>query len=87
MYKKAEASFWTAEEIDLSKDLADWETLVLLPLRRIANVCRAKMSISLFPAFWLSLLHLMVSSMRTWLKDSVKKSKYLKLAAFMGFRL
>ncbi|KAL9101376.1 MAG: hypothetical protein Q9163_003357 [Psora crenata] len=24
MYKKAEASFWTAEEIDLSKDLADW---------------------------------------------------------------
>jgi ribonucleoside-diphosphate reductase beta chain len=26
-YKKAEASFWTAEEIDLSADLADWETL------------------------------------------------------------
>ncbi|GMM30438.1 ribonucleotide-diphosphate reductase subunit [Martiniozyma asiatica (nom. inval.)] len=24
MYKKAEASFWTAEEIDLSKDLSDW---------------------------------------------------------------
>ena len=24
MYKKAEASFWTAEEIDLSKDLKDW---------------------------------------------------------------
>lgn len=24
MYKKAEASFWTAEEIDLSKDLLDW---------------------------------------------------------------
>lgn len=24
-YKKAEASFWTAEEVDLSKDLADWE--------------------------------------------------------------
>ncbi|GEQ69833.1 hypothetical protein JCM33374_g3508 [Metschnikowia sp. JCM 33374] len=24
MYKKAEASFWTAEEIDLSKDIADW---------------------------------------------------------------
>lgn len=23
-YKKAEASFWTAEEIDLSKDLGDW---------------------------------------------------------------
>lgn len=25
MYKQAEASFWTAEEIDLSSDLADWE--------------------------------------------------------------
>jgi ribonucleoside-diphosphate reductase beta chain len=25
MYKKAEASFWTAEEIDLSPDLLDWE--------------------------------------------------------------
>ena len=26
-YKKAEASFWTAEEIDLSQDLIDWEKL------------------------------------------------------------
>lgn len=25
MYKKAEASFWTAEEIDLSSDLQDWD--------------------------------------------------------------
>ncbi len=25
MYKKAEASFWTAEEIDLSQDMTDWE--------------------------------------------------------------
>lgn len=25
MYKKAEASFWTAEEIDLGADLADWD--------------------------------------------------------------
>jgi len=25
-YKKAEASFWTAEEIDLSQDLKDWES-------------------------------------------------------------
>ena len=24
MYKKAEASFWTAEEIDLSPDMVDW---------------------------------------------------------------
>ena len=27
MYKKAEASFWTAEEVDLSKDLGHWEEL------------------------------------------------------------
>lgn len=27
MYKKAEASFWTAEEIDLSQDRKDWEEL------------------------------------------------------------
>jgi ribonucleoside-diphosphate reductase beta chain len=26
MYKKAEASFWTAEEIDLSSDQTDWES-------------------------------------------------------------
>lgn len=26
MYKQAEASFWTAEEIDLSPDLSDWES-------------------------------------------------------------
>ncbi|ORX95228.1 ribonucleoside-diphosphate reductase small chain [Basidiobolus meristosporus CBS 931.73] len=27
MYKKAEASIWTAEEVDLSKDMNDWEKL------------------------------------------------------------
>lgn len=27
MYKQAEASFWTAEEIDLSQDINDWEKL------------------------------------------------------------
>lgn len=27
MYKKAEASFWTAEEVDLSEDAADWSRL------------------------------------------------------------
>jgi ribonucleoside-diphosphate reductase subunit M2 len=26
-YKKAEASFWTVEEVDLSKDRLDWEKL------------------------------------------------------------
>ncbi|KAH8332293.1 hypothetical protein KR067_005044 [Drosophila pandora] len=27
MYKNAEASFWTVEEVDLSKDLTDWHRL------------------------------------------------------------
>lgn len=27
MYKKAEASFWTAEEVDLSQDVRQWEAL------------------------------------------------------------
>ncbi|KAF3773045.1 Ribonucleoside-diphosphate reductase small chain A [Nymphaea thermarum] len=27
MYKKAEASFWTAEEVDLAQDVYQWETL------------------------------------------------------------
>ncbi len=27
MYKKAEASFWTTEEVDLTHDLKDWESL------------------------------------------------------------
>ena len=27
MYKKSMASFWTAEEIDLSQDLDDWNKL------------------------------------------------------------
>ena len=27
MYKKAEASFWTAEEIDLAEDLKHWDNL------------------------------------------------------------
>lgn len=27
MYKKAEASFWTAEEVDLSNDVQQWDTL------------------------------------------------------------
>src|SRR5690606_33367100 len=28
MYKKAEASFWTAEEIDLHEDLHHWENIL-----------------------------------------------------------
>ena len=27
MYKKATASFWTVEEVDLAKDMGDWNSL------------------------------------------------------------
>ena len=27
MYKKSEANFWTTEELDLSKDMTDWNKL------------------------------------------------------------
>ena len=27
MYKKAEASFWTVEEVDLGRDMKDWNSL------------------------------------------------------------
>jgi len=30
MYKKAQASFWTAEEIDLSSDIRDWENVLTI---------------------------------------------------------
>ena len=28
MYKKHEASFWTAEEIDLAQDMRDWDVFL-----------------------------------------------------------
>ncbi|KAL8592923.1 hypothetical protein ACOMHN_050750 [Nucella lapillus] len=38
MYKKAEASFWTAEEVDLSKDLGHWDKLKLEEKHFISHV-------------------------------------------------
>lgn len=37
MYKKALASFWTAEEIDLGNDVADWETKLTPPERHFIS--------------------------------------------------
>jgi len=37
MYKKAEASFWTAEEMDLSKDLHDWDNRMTGPERHFVS--------------------------------------------------
>ncbi len=38
MYKQAEASFWTAEEIDLTSDLQDWENLSLNKRHFVSHV-------------------------------------------------
>ena len=38
MYKKAEASFWTAEEIDLSADAVDWEQVSTTEQHFISHV-------------------------------------------------
>jgi ribonucleotide reductase beta subunit family protein with ferritin-like domain len=38
MYKKVEASFWTAEEIDLSADLKDWDNISQNEHHFISNV-------------------------------------------------
>ncbi|KZV60653.1 ribonucleotide reductase [Peniophora sp. CONT] len=37
MYKQAQASFWTSEEIDLSKDLLDWHTKLTHGERRFIS--------------------------------------------------
>jgi ribonucleoside-diphosphate reductase subunit M2 len=34
MYKQAEASFWTAEEVDLARDVNDWENLLNVDERK-----------------------------------------------------
>ena len=38
MYKQAEASFWTAEEIDLTSDLQDWDNLSRNELHFVSHV-------------------------------------------------
>ncbi len=38
MYKKAKAFFWTAEEIDLTADIADWDRLSANERRFISHV-------------------------------------------------
>lgn len=38
MYKKAEASFWTVEEVDLSKDIFDWNRLTTSEKHFISHV-------------------------------------------------
>ena len=39
MYKQAEASFWTAEEIDLITDLHDWEITASMMMKAFHQTC------------------------------------------------
>jgi len=41
MYKKAEASFWTAEEVDLSKDTNDWDNKMIADERHFIEMVLA----------------------------------------------
>ena len=41
MYKKAVASFWTVEEVDLSQDMRDWDKLSGASLPSV-QMCKAK---------------------------------------------
>ena len=53
MYKMEQASFWTAEEIDLAEDLKDWKTST-----RTSNTSSS--------TFLLSLPQVMVLLTKTW---------------------
>lgn len=50
MYKKAEASFWTAEELDLAHDHTDWDKMTDNERRFVSHVLAffAASGISLF---------------------------------------
>ena len=80
MYKKHQASFWTAEEIDLGDDMKDWEKLSDDERFFIKNVLaffvRALKRVAAFSLVSLTLapptpchyrrLHPTASSTRTW---------------------
>ncbi len=38
MYKKAVASFWSVEEVDLSQDARDWERLTGTPVLHVLMI-------------------------------------------------
>jgi ribonucleotide reductase beta subunit family protein with ferritin-like domain len=44
IYKKAEASFWTAKEINLSRDIVDWEKLSMSEQHFISHVLAFSMA-------------------------------------------
>jgi hypothetical protein len=69
MYKKAEASFWTAEEMDLSKDMHDWNNRL--------NV----MSVTSSLTSSLSSPLLMVLLTKIWSSDSRARFKLQKRGA------
>ena len=55
MYKKAEASFWTAEELDLAHDFNDWEGMTenerFFVSRVLAFFAARYVSCKMFPLF------------------------------------
>jgi len=78
MYKQAQASFWTSEEINLAPDLHDWENKLNDNERYfIEHVLAFFAAVSRFVPYSSPVLTCSptVSSTRTWSSDSLPRSK------------
>ena len=75
MYKKAKASFWTAEEIDLYQDLNDWKNLNADERHFIINI------------FWPFLVPAMVLSMRIYACAFINDVQIPEARCFSGFQI
>ena len=74
MYKKALESFWRAEEVDLSKDLKDWDTLTH----------DEKHFVSIILAFFAASDGIVLENLAVRFMDDVKSSE---VRAFYGFQI
>lgn len=67
-YQQHQAAFWTAEEVDLTDDIRDWNKLSENEQYFVKNV------LSFLPL-------LMVLLMKTWLRTSIERYSTLKLSS------
>jgi hypothetical protein len=89
MYKKAEASFWTAEEINLAMDCHDWENKLndneryfiehVLAFFAAVSPCLPFMIV---PRLIVPFDSLTALSMRTWSNDSVPRFNVPRPSSF-----
>jgi len=98
-YKQHQAAFWTAEEVDLTGDIREWQNLSENEQYFIKNILSffaasdGIVNENLAENFYREvqypeakfLQHLMVLSMRTWLRTSTVKYNTLKQNFSMDF--